>query len=551
MHGVKKTYEQICEEFSWDDVQASFDWNPAERFNIAHEICDRHAKRTDRIALFWLGKNGDEKKVTFAELKEYSNRFANVLLGLGVQKGDRVACLLPKIPELLITLLATLKMGAIYVPLFTAFGPNAIQHRVNHCRATALVTNPEYRINVDGIDLPHLKRIITVSGAAGEAIYKSDVNFWTEIDKADNVFQIHEGKLEDLSIIQYTSGSTGLPKGTMWSNQHMLTLYPFIKYGFDLQLTDVFWGSADPGWAYGLGACLLGPLLMGHAIIFSEHRFTPETCYHTLEKYKVNNFTLAPTAFRALMAAGDELRKKYEINLRAVSSVGEPLNPEVINWFRKNFGVGIYDGYGCSEMIMFICNFHATDMIIKTGSMGKPIPGCEVALLDHDGNQVPPGEMGLIAYNTEGQGTCFMGYWEEPEKTKERFIGKWFLPGDLAIQDANGYFWFQGRDDDIISCAGYRIGPFEIESALLEHMDVVEAAVVGVADALKGEAIKGYVVLRSGVAPSVELAEALRMFVKNKLAKHQTPKEIEFTTELPKTPSGKIRRASLRKGMAV
>jgi len=531
-------------------VRASFDWNPAERFNIAHEICDRHADRPDRIALFWLGKNGGEKKVTFAELKEYSDRFANALRNLGIQKGDRIACLLPKVPELVITLLATLKMGAVYVPLFTAFGPNAIQHRVNHCRAAALVTNPEYRKNVDGIDLPHLKRIITVSGSAGEGLHKNDVNFWAEIDKADSTFQVHEGKLADLSIIQYTSGSTGLPKGTMWSNQHILTLYPFIKYGFDLQPTDVFWGSADPGWAYGLGACLLGPLLMGNAIIFSEHRFTPENCYHTLEKYKVTNFTLAPTAFRALMAAGDELRKKYEIHLRAVSSVGEPLNPEVINWFMKNFGVGIYDGYGCSEMIMFICNFHATNMRIKIGSMGRPIPGCEVALLDHAGNRLPPGEMGLIAYNTEGPGTCFMGYWEEPEKTKERYIGKWFMPGDLAIQDEDGYFWFQGRDDDIISCAGYRIGPFEIESALLEHVDVVEAAAVGVADDLKGEAIKGCVVLRPGVAPSAELAEELRLFVKNKLAKHQTPREIEFMAELPKTPSGKIRRAALRKGLA-
>ena len=411
-----------------------------------------------------------------------------------------------------------------------------------------VVTNSEYRHGLGEVtgDLPHLKQIVTVSGPRGEVLCIGDLSFWVEMAKVGRSFSIKERKIEDLAVVQYTSGSTGLPKGAMWSNRVITSIYPYMKYAIDLQPTDMFWGAADPGWAYGLVACLLGPLFMGNSVIFNENPFTPENCYHALEKYRVTNFTYAPTAYRALMASGDDLRRKYEINLRAASSAGEPLNPEVINWFKKNFGVNIYDHYGLSEMLMIVNNYNASSMPVKVGSMGMPTPSFEVALLDHEGNRMSTGEVGQIACNTEGQATAFMGYLDAPEKTKERFVGNWFMTGDMAVQDEEGYFCFQGRDDDIISSAGYRIGPFEIESTLVEHPAVAEAAVVGVPDELKGEAIKGYVVLRPGVSPSQELGEELRLFVKNKLAKHQTPKEIEFVSGLPKTPSGKIQRFLLR-----
>lgn len=549
MSSTGKTYSQICEEFKWEDLMASCDWNPSERFNIAHEVCDRHASEPNRVAVFWVGKDGREERITFAELKELSNRFANVLRSLGVQEGDRVACLLPKVPELIITLLATLKAGAVYVPLFTAFGPKALQYRLNHSGAAVLVTNPEYRSKLDEVigDLPQLKKVVNVDGPGGEGVSKGDASFWGEMSKASGAFQIKERKLDDLAIIQYTSGSTGFPKGAMWSHRVILVTNPYMKYAVDLQPTDMFWGAADPGWAFGLLICLLSPMFMGNSVVFKEAPFTPESCYQVMEKYRVTNFAYAPTAYRALMAAGEDLRNKYKINLRRVSSAGEPLNPEVINWFNRNLGVNIYDHYGLSEMLMIVNNYNATDMPVKIGSMGLPTPGYEVDLLNHEGNPVQQGEVGVIACKTGRPSTAFLGYLNDPEKTKERFIGSWFMTGDMAMRDEDGYFWFQGRDDDIISCAGYRIGPFEIESTLIEHPAVTEAAVIGVPDAMKGEAIKGYVVLGDGFTPSEGLAEELRLFVKNKLAKTQTPKEIEFVTELPKTPSGKIQRFLLRK----
>ncbi|MBC7106316.1 MAG: AMP-binding protein, partial [Firmicutes bacterium] len=324
-----------------------------------------------------------------------------------------------------------------------------------------------------------LEQIIVVTDARGRGVRKGDLSFWEEISRVPDRFAAVPLSLEDPLAIQYTSGATGLPKGAVWSHRLALVIWPYMKYALDLQPEDMFWGAADPGWAYGLIVCVCQPLLFGNSIILYEPLFTPEGCYRAMEKYRVTNFTYAPTAYRALMAAGDELRRRFDINLRVASSAGEPLNPEVIEWFRRNFGIPIYDHYGLTECGMLINNYHAADMTVKSGSMGLPTPGFEVALVDDQGNPVPRGQLGQIALNMrDRRSVWFLGYYQDPEKTAERRRGDWFLSGDVAVQDEDGYFWFQGRDDDIITSAGYRIGPFEIESTLIEHPAVAEAAVV-------------------------------------------------------------------------
>jgi acetyl-CoA synthetase len=355
-----------------------------------------------------------------------------------------------------------------------------------------------------------------------------------------------ETTVDDLLAIQYTSGSTGMPKGAIWPHNLLINIYPYMKYAIDLREDDVFLGGADPGWAYGLIFCTFAPLSFGVPIVFYEGPFKPETYYELMEKYRVTNFAYAPTAYRAMVAAGDEAIQQYDIRVRAMSSAGEPLNPEVIRFFQKHLGVTVHDHYGLSETLMLIGNFNALDMEIRPGSMGWALPGFEVALLDDTGAPVKDGEVGQIAFNTDSIPNVFKGYWKAPEKTAERLLDNWFLTGDLAIKDADGYFWFQGRADDIISSAGYRIGPFEVESSLIEHPAVVEAAVVGKPDPLKGEIVKAFVVLADGYAPSDELAKELSLFVKNRLSKHEYPREVEFVAELPKTSSGKIQRFILR-----
>ncbi len=549
----KKTYKEICEAFQWDDVFAGFDWNPSLRFNMAHEICDRHASAPGPAAVYWIGKNQETREYTFLQLKELSNRFANVLRSLGIKKGDRVACLLPKVPELLISILGTLKLGAVYVPLFTAFGPKAVQYRLNHCRARAVVTNGQFFPNVGDVlsELPDLEYIINVDSTGEEKDSKRNIEYWKAMDKAPTTFSVEEMKFDDLAIIQYTSGSTGMPKGAMWSNKTLSAIRPFLLYAVGLQPGEALWGPADPGWAYGLVASLLGPLSMNATIILCEIPFAPEPYYQVMEKYRVEKFLFAPVAYRYFLAAGDELRHKYDIHLKAACSGGEPLNPEVLSWFEKNFGTKIYDGYGCTETSMTISNLSSSSMPVKPGSMGLPLPGAEIALLDESGNLVPGGQTGQICYNTASLSNAFLGYLDEPEKTKSSFINNtWFKTGDLALRDEDGYYFFQGRNDDIIKSSGYRIGPFEIESTLAEHPTVADAAVIGVPDAEKKEAIIAYVQLRPSNSPSPGLADELILFVKNRLAKHQTPRRIMFLDALPRNPSGKVLRYQLREAAA-
>ena len=532
-------YTELLDGFSWKKVVKTFDWNVNERFNMGHECCDRWADDPNRIAIYWEDAEGNTDVWTYQRLKEQSNRMANALRSLGVKKGDRVAGLLGKDMELIITVLATWKIGAVYVPMFTAFGPEAIKYRLEDCDCKILVTNQEQAKKVEKVSIP--SKLILTDGLTGNGL-----TFWEFIESFSEEHETEPTNLMDPSVIQYTSGSTGLPKGAAWAHKILVSSYPYVRYGIGVEDDDLLFGGADLGWAYGLINCTFVPLSYGITLLVYKGSFNVEKVYSLLEKYKVTNFAYAPTAYRMMMTYGPELAKKYTIKVKKFSSAGEPLNAEVVRFFKETFGRAIYDHYGCTETGMIVDNFNVTDMVVKPGSMGLPSPGFNIALVDEDGNPVKKGEVGQIAVDTTAFPYFFLGYWKNPEKTEEKIKGKWLLTGDLASEDEDGYFWFQGRADDIISSAGYRIGPFEVESSLIEHSAVAEAAVVGKPDAAKGEIVKAYVVLNSSFEPSDELAKELSIFVKSKLSKHQYPREVEFTDNLPKTPSGKIQRYLLK-----
>lgn len=536
------SYKEIKEGFSWEDVLKFYDWNPLERFNMAHESCDRWAKSNpNKVAIYWEDEFGKKETWTFLQLKEKSNQMANLLQSYGVKRGDRVAGLLGKDLELLLTVLATWKIGAIYVPLFTAFGPEALEHRLADCDCKVLVTNKEQATKIEGKQLSVQKIVI-------DTTFPGDMSFRNFLESFSKEYQTVSTKLMDPSAIQYTSGSTGLPKGATWGHKILLSIYPYQKFSTATGDNDVFYGGADLGWSYGLIQCTIAPLSFGVSVLIYKGRFQVEKTYQLLQNYKVTNFAFAPTAFRAMMAAGEGLVKKYKFVVKKISSAGEPLNAEVVRFFKQNFGRAIYDHYGATELGMIICNYNSSDMEVIPGSMGYPMPGYTVQLLDPDGNPVQKGEVGEIAVNTLDFPFFFLGYWKDPQKTEEKTRGKWMVSGDLAVEDENGYFWFKGRSDDIISSAGYRIGPFEVESSLLEHPAVEEVAIIGKPDASKGEIVKAFVVLAESYKnqASKELAEELSLFVKRRLSKHEYPREVDFVEQLPKTQSGKIQRFILK-----
>jgi acetyl-CoA synthetase len=554
MDVTRPSYAEFVEKFSWDTLLKRCDWPATERYNLGHEICDRWANdpaKADVPALRFETKDGRQGAFTYRQMKDLSNRVANVLTSLGVQKGDRVAGLLPKTTAILPALIGIWKTGAVYVPLFTAFAGQAVAYRLRHSEASVIITDeanlPKVREGLESEEgLPFLKKIIVVA-AEGIQLGEGIINFWDAVNAASGEFEVVQTKLEDVAEIQYTSGSTGQPKGAMLSHKLGLALLPYLLYAMDMREDDVFWGGADPGWAYGLIICLVGPLLVGGCATLIETPFNAELCWQVMERYGVTNFAYAPTAYRALAAAGAELAHKYNIKLRVASSAGEPLNPEVIDWFQRELNVPIYDHYGQTEVLMIVNNYHAFSDPIRPGSMGRPMPGFEVAITDENGQPLPRGSVGQIAVNPHSFAYVFNGYLKEPEKTRMLYAGDYHLTGDVARVDEDGYFWFEGRSDDLINTSGYRVGPFEIESALLEHPAVAEAAVIGVPDKQRGEVIKAYVTLKAGKQGDDKLVEELQQVVKDRVGKHAFPRQVIFTEALPKTPSGKIQRFLLRK----
>ncbi|MFC5712802.1 acetate--CoA ligase [Thalassorhabdus alkalitolerans] len=541
-----KSYEEAAKNFDWSEAEKNFSWSDTGKVNLAHEAIDRYADspdKKDQVALYYSDANRDEK-YTFSEMKEMTNKAANIFKEAGITKGDRLFIFMPRSPELYFAVLGAIKLGAIVGPLFEAFMEGAVRDRLEDSDAKALVTTPDLLERVPVDDLPNLNTVfIQGDNVKEEGPY---LDYSARLDKASGEFEVEWVDREDGLILHYTSGSTGKPKGVLHVHNAMLQHYQTAKWVLDLKEDDVYWCTADPGWVTGTSYGIFGPWLVGATNVVRGGRFSPQDWYSTLEKYKVTVWYSAPTAFRMLMSAGDELMKEYDLSsLRHILSVGEPLNPEVVRWGEKVFNLRIHDTWWMTETgAQMICNYPS--MTIKPGSMGKPIPGVKAAIIDDQGNELPPNRMGNLAIE-KGWPSMMRTIWNNEEKYNSYFeIDGWYVSGDSAYMDEDGYFWFQGRIDDVIMTAGERVGPFEVESKLVEHPAVAEAGVIGKPDPVRGEIIKAFVALRDGYEVTEDLKEEIRTFVKKGLAAHAAPREIEFRDKLPKTRSGKIMRRVLK-----
>ena len=548
-------YEEEYSSFQWEDVREELDGSPnGKGFNIAYEAVDRHADTIQerKVALRWIGKDGVSQEYTYHDLKDQTNRFANVLQSLGIQKGDVVCTLTGRIPELYISALGTLKNGSIYCPLFSIYGPEPIYQRLDKGKAKILVTTKSlYDKKVSELwdRLNELKYVLLTDTSDHQS--KNIRSFQRLMMEASPNFSITETDPEDSALLHFTSGTTGMPKGVIHVHQAALTHYITGKYVLDFHSDDIFWCTADPGWVTGTSYGILSPLIHGITNLVVKAEFDARLWYQLLEEQKVTVWYTAPTAIRRLMRMDINVRKEYDLTaLRLIHSVGEPLNPEAVRWAEKTLGIPILDNWWQTETGgIMIGNYPS--MSIKPGSMGKPLPGVEAAIIhlnekEHSVTIVDtPGESGHLALK-KGWPSMFRKYLDEEERYQKCFVGDWYLTGDLASKDEDGYFWFVGRADDIIKTAGHMVGPFEVESALIEHPAVAESAVVGKPDAMMGEVVKAFITLKSNFAPSEELMLELKGFARKKLGSAVAPKEIEFIDELPKTRSGKIMRRLLR-----
>jgi acetyl-CoA synthetase len=541
-----KNYDEMYKHFDWTETEKEFSWYETGKVNMAYEAIDRHAAsfRKNKIALYYRSE-GRNEKYTFKEMKDLSNKAGNVLKNYGgVEKGDRVFIFMPRSPELYFTVLGALKLGAIVGPLFEAFMEGAVRDRLENSEAKVLVTTSEllYRVPID--ELPALEHIFIVGNEVEEN--EKFINFHEKFEKASNKLEIEWVERTDGLILHYTSGSTGKPKGVLHVHNAMIQHYQTAKWVLDLKEDDVYWCTADPGWVTGTSYGIFGPWLTGASNVIVGGRFSPETWYKMIEDFGVTVWYSAPTSFRMLMGAGDSVIKKFDLStLRHILSVGEPLNPEVVRWGMKVFNLRIHDNWWMTETGgQLISNYPCMD--IKPGSMGKPIPGVVASIIDDQGNELPPYRMGNLAIK-KGWPSMMHTIWKNEQKYESYFMpDDWYVSGDSAYKDEEGYFWFQGRVDDVIMTSGERVGPFEVESKLVEHPAVAEAGVIGKPDPVRGEIIKAFIALRDGYEVTEELREEIRQFVKQGLAAHAAPREIEFRDKLPKTRSGKIMRRVLK-----
>ncbi|MGI2326322.1 acetate--CoA ligase [Planococcus sp. YIM B11945] len=539
-------YEETAASFEWSEAEKAFSWSQTGKVNMAHEAIDRHADsdRKNKVALYYKDHNRNEA-YTFYEMKRMTNRAANALKAhSNLEKGDRIFIFMPRSPELYFAMFGALKMGLIVGPLFEAFMEGAIYDRLDDSEAKSIITTPELLPRVPYDRLPKLETIFLV----GENIQEEDktVDFLKHLEASSDQFEVEWLDKEDGLVLHYTSGSTGKPKGVLHAQYAMIQHYQTAKWVLDLNEQDIYWCTADPGWVTGTSYGVFAPWLTGTTTVIIGGRFSPEGWYKAIEDFGVTVWYSAPTAFRMLMGAGDALVSEFNLStLRHVLSVGEPLNPEVVRWGMQVFKKRIHDTWWMTETGgHMICNYPS--MAIKPGSMGKPIPGVKAAIVDDQGNELPPNQMGNLAIQ-KGWPSMMRQIWNNPAKYDSYFLNdKWYVSGDSAYMDEEGYFWFQGRVDDVIMTSGERVGPFEVESKLLEHPAVAEAGVIGKPDPVRGEIIKAFVALNEGYEPSEELIQEIQQFVKKGLAAHSAPKEIEFKDKLPKTRSGKIMRRVLK-----
>ena len=542
-------YDAEREAFSWQAVRAELDGLPGGGLNIAHEAVDRHAAGPlrDKVAIRWLGRR-ERREITYGELASLTNRFANVLRDLGVGKGDRVFSLAGRIPELYVAALGTLKAGAVYCPLFSAFGPEPIHQRMEIGDARVLVTTGAlYKRKVAGLRerLPSLEHVLIAGGGEVEGAH----DLGALLDGASEAYTIAPTDPEDMALLHFTSGTTGRPKGAVHVHQAVVSHYATGKYALDLHPDDVYWCTADPGWVTGTLYGFISPLTHGLTMVVDEGDFDAARWYRVLAEERVTVWYTAPTAVRMLMKAGAELAREADLSaLRFVASVGEPLNPEAVVWGQEALALPIHDNWWQTETGgIMIANYAAVD--IRPGSMGKSLPGIDAAIVQRVNGGVEvvdePDVEGELALRT-GWPSMFRGYLHEEERYRNCFAGDWYLSGDLARRDADGYFWFVGRADDVIKSAGHLIGPFEVESVLMEHEAVAEAGVIGKPDPMAGELVKAFVALKPGFAADEALRLDILALARRRLGTAVAPKEIAFLDTLPKTRSGKIMRRLLK-----
>ena len=549
-------YAEACAQFSWEGARRELDGLPGGRgLNIAYEAVDRHVARGrgDRLALRWLGRRGEVVDHSYAHLAELTSRFANVLRALGVGAGDRIYALAGRIPELYVAALGTLKNRGVFCPLFSAFGPEPIRVRMTTGQCRVLITTEAlYRRKVAPLraSLPDLEHVLLVGDDHGPTKVPETQDYHSLMARADGAFAIEHTDPEDVALLHFTSGTTGKPKGAVHVHEAVVAHHITGQLALDFHPGDVFWCTADPGWVTGTSYGIIAPLTSGVTSIVDEAEFDAARWYGILQDQRVTVWYTAPTAIRMMMKQGTDLVRKHDLRgLRFLASVGEPLNPEAVVWGLEAFGRPFHDNWWQTETGgIMIANYAAMD--IRPGSMGRPLPGVEAAIVRRVGEDrveviQEPDVQGELALRP-GWPSMFRGYWQEPDRYRKCFVGGFYLTGDLARRDRDGYFWFVGRADDVIKSSGHLIGPFEVESVLMEHRAVAEAGVIGKPDPVAGEVVKAFVSLRDGQEPTEELRRELLAFARTRLGAVVAPKEIAFAASLPKTRSGKIMRRLLK-----
>nr|WP_130802619.1 AMP-binding protein [Acinetobacter ihumii] len=532
-----KTLTQAYAEFDLNQIIQEQLQGHKNQINAYEECCGRYVGH-DKVALIWEGKNGEQQQYTFDQLAEHSGKLANYFKSVHLQAGDCIAGLLPRTPELLITILATWRIGAIYQPLFTAFESKAIEHRLQTAQTKLVVSNTEQQPKLNDLDIQQILMVKTSNDHLGQG------DFWSVIHTFDADCPVEYRHFDDDFLMMFTSGTTGLAKSVPVPLKAILAFKGYMTHAVDLREQDSFWNLADPGWAYGLYYGITGPLSLGHCILMDEQAFSVDRAIELLKKYQVNNLTGSPTAFRMFYGFKEKFDESIKQHLRVVSSAGEPLTPEVIHWFKHDLDVNIYDQYGQTELGMVIGNHHALAHVIKIGSAGFAIPGHRFVVLDENFQELAQGGIGILAIDSDASPLLwFKGYGGNNRKS---FVGKYYLTGDTVQLNEHGGIDFVGRADDVITTSGYRVGPFDVESTLLECEEVLESAVIGKPDPTRTEIVKAFVVLKTQYPATEKLKEKLQMYVRGRLSKHAYPKEIEFVEALPKTVSGKIQRGILK-----
>ena len=527
---------------SFEQLRRDFRWRIPEHYNIGVDVCDKHRQRFAAPALYLENAEGRSYSVSFGELKTRSDRFANALRGLGVTRGDRVAIILPQREETVIAHIAVYKLGAVALPLAVLFGPDALEYRLGDSGAKLAISDAGHMEMLNDIRprLPALETIVACDSHAGGR------GFWELLESASESFEPVKTRRDDPALLIYTSGTTGPPKGALEAHRCLPGNLP----GFELSQNfypgeqDLMWTPADWAWTGGLLDALLPALHYGVPVLgYAGGRFDPEQACRLMGKHGVRNAFIPPTAIKMLMQI-DSPRQKYDLKLRSIMSAGEQVGAEVVRWVSEELAVEVNEMWGQTEFNYLVGNCTQV-MPVRPGSMGKPYPGHTVDPVDPSGNPMPDGEIGELAARRDDP-VFFLGYWENEQATREKFIGDYWGTGDLGYRDGDGYLWFVGRSDDVISSAGHRIGPGEIEDCLIKHEAVAQAAVIGSPDELRGEVVKAFIILADGQTPSDTLAQSIQQSVKQRLAAHEYPREIEFVDSLPMTTTGKIRRVELR-----